>query len=123
MQSRDLASKVVSLASLLKGSWVRRESFLPNFCLYAWFIRMQDAQPLIYRSASSLHMGCTSSVTLRAEPFQIVFNSLYFGLKLDWNRLMPTTAANASSLYFFLLLNNNKQQLVSLGRSPYFLLI
>lgn len=61
---------------------------------------MHDAYPLIYRSASSLHMGYTCSDTLRAEPFQIVFNGLDFGLKLDWNALMPTTADTASFLFF-----------------------
>lgn len=61
---------------------------------------MHDVQPRIYGSVSSLHMGCTSSDTLRAEPLQIVFNGLDFGLKLDWNTLMPTTTDNASSLFF-----------------------
>lgn len=74
---------------------------LVNFSLCAWFIRMHDAHPLIYRSASSSHMGCTSSGTLRAEPFQIVFNGLDFGLKLDWNTLMPTPAADTASSVFF----------------------
>lgn len=77
-----------------------RESFLANFSLYALFIRMHNVHPPIYRSASSLHMGCTSSDTLRAEPFQIVFNGLDLGLKLDWNILMPT--ADTASSYFFL---------------------
>ena len=70
---------------------------MANFSLCALFIRMNDAHPLIYKSASSLHMGCTSSDTLRAEPFQIVFNGLDLVLKLDWNTLMPTTADTASS--------------------------
>lgn len=73
---------------------------------------MRDAHPLIYRSASSLHMGCTSSGTLRAEPFQIVFNGLDLGLKLDWNTLMRTPAADAASSVFFLsfsITTNNNQ--------------
>lgn len=76
---------------------------------------MHEAQPQIYRSVYSLHMGLTSFDTLRAEPFQIVFNGLDFDLKLDWNTLMPTTTANVSFLFFFsspLMTNSNQFILV-----------
>lgn len=99
---------------VMKGSCIK-ESFLVNSNLYALFIAMHDAHPLIYRSASSLHMDCISSDTLRAEPFQVTCNGLDLALKLDWNTLMPTTADTASS-YFFLSLRittkNNRFTLV-----------
>ena len=85
---------------VMKGSCIK-ESFLVNSNLYALFIRMHGAHLLIYRSGSSLHMDCTSSDTLRAEPFQITFNGLDLALKLDWNTLMPTTADTTSSYFFF----------------------
>lgn len=76
---------------------------------------MHGAHSLIYRSASSLHMGCTYSDTLTAEPFQIVFNGMDSVLKLDWNTLIPTTADTASSLFFFLYfrVTTNNNQFVS----------
>jgi len=87
---------------VMKGSCIK-ESFLVNSNLYALFIRMHDAYLLIYRSASSLRMDCTSSDTLRAEPFQITFNGLDLALKLGWNTLMPTTLILHHPIFFLSL--------------------
>lgn len=100
---------------VMKGSCIK-ESFLVNSNLYALFIGMHDAHPLIYRSASSLHMVCISSDTLRAEPFQVTFNGLDLALKLDWNTLMPTTVDTALSYFFLSLRITTKKQSIYLGK-------